>query len=54
MFRLPLLTDLPNLRYRTECAINSITPDLLTKMLEEMDFSLNVYRITKKIHTEHL
>lgn len=50
----PLPNDLPELRQRIEQAIASITPDVLTKVWEELDFRLEVCRVTKGAHIEHL
>lgn len=50
----PLPHDLPTLKGRIAQAVASITPDLLQTVWEELHFRLDVCRITKGAHIEHL
>ena len=54
MYVPPLPGDLPELRNRIEAAVATITEDTLIKVWEELAYRLNVCRVTKGAHIEHL
>jgi len=45
------ITDLKN---RITAAVETITPDLLSRVWQELDYSLDVCRVTKGANIEHL
>ena len=52
---IPLLpVYLPDLRRRIVAAAESITSDMLTKVWEELDYRLDVCRVTNSAHIEYL
>jgi hypothetical protein len=46
--------SIPDLKNRIEAAVATITPDLLIRVWQELDYRLDVCRVTKGAHTEHL
>jgi hypothetical protein len=50
----PQLVSLPDLKSRTEAALGTITPGLLNRVWHELDYRLDVRRVTKGAHIEHL
>jgi hypothetical protein len=51
---LPLPTSIPELKVRIITAIVTITADMLQTVWNELDFHVDVCRITKGAHIEHL
>jgi hypothetical protein len=54
VFLLPLAQDLPELRRRIIAAISEINHDMLQRVWAEMDYRLDVCRVTKGGYLEHL
>jgi hypothetical protein len=52
VFVSPLPRYLPQLRQRITTATASITRDTLHKVLDELDYSLNICRVTRRAHVE--
>lgn len=50
----PLPADLPDLRNRIAAAVATITPETLINVWEELSYRLDVCRVTKGAHIEHL
>ena len=50
----PLRANLQDLRNRITAAVALIDRDMLTRVWKEMDYSIDVCRITKGGHIEHL
>ncbi|GBN98293.1 hypothetical protein AVEN_121963-1 [Araneus ventricosus] len=50
----PLPRNLEDLRTRIGNALNLVTPDMLKRVWEEMDYRLDVVRVTRGSHIEHL
>ena len=50
----PLPASIPELNVRIRTAIETITADMLQTVLNELDFLVDVCRITKGAHIEHL
>jgi hypothetical protein len=50
----PLPASSPELKVRIRTAIETITADMLEKVLNELDYRVDVCRITKGAHIEHL
>jgi len=50
----PLPASIPELKLRIRTAIETITADMLQTVWNELDFSVDVCRITKAAHIEHL
>ncbi|GBM84505.1 hypothetical protein AVEN_67404-1 [Araneus ventricosus] len=50
----PLTSNLEDLRTRIGNALNLVTPDMLKRVREEMDYRLDVVRMTRGSHIEHL
>jgi hypothetical protein len=46
--------SIPDLKNRIEVAVATITPDLLISVWQELDYRLDVCRVTKGAHIEHL
>jgi len=53
-YDLPLPASIPELKVRDRTAIESITADMLQTVWNELDFRVDVCRITNGAHTEHL
>ena len=54
-FYVPLVpANIPELKVRITTAIETITADMLQTVWNELDFRVDVYRITKGAHIEHL
>ena len=51
---IPLPASILELKVRIRAAIETITADLLQTVWNELDYSIDVYRITKGAHIEHL
>jgi len=49
-----LPTSIPELKVRIRTAIETITADTLQKVCNELDYRVDVGRITKGAHIEHL
>jgi len=45
---------MPELKVRIRDAIETITADMLQTVWNELDYHVDVYRITKGAHIEHL
>ena len=45
---------IPELKVRIRTAIETITADMLQTVRNELDYRVDVYRITKDAHIEHL
>ena len=54
LYMAPLPADLNDLRHRIEAAAASVTPDTLSKVWDELGYRLDVCRVTKGAHIEHL
>ena len=50
----PLPADIPELKVRIRTAIETITADVLQTVWNELDYRVDVCRITKGAHIEHL
>jgi hypothetical protein len=50
----PLSNTLDNLRARITAAITEIDPNMLQRVWEELDYRLDVCRVTRGAHIEHL
>ena len=50
----PQPVSLPDLKNRITAAVETITPDLLSRVWQELDYRLDVCRVTKDAHIEHL
>ena len=50
----PLPAGIPELKVRIRTAIETITADILQTVWNELDYRVDVYRITKGAHIEHL
>ena len=54
VYVLPLPESIPELKVRIRTAIETITADMLQTVWNELDYRVDVCRITKGAHTEHL
>ena len=50
----PLAASIPELKVRIRTAIETITADMLQTVWNELDYRVDVCRITKGAHIEHL
>jgi len=50
----PLHTSIPELKVRIRSAIETITADVLQTVWNELDYRVDVCRITKGAHIDHL
>jgi hypothetical protein len=50
----PPPANLQDLRNRITAAVTLVDRDMLTRVWDEMDYRIDVYRITKGGHIEHL
>jgi hypothetical protein len=50
----PLPPSIPELKVRIRTAIETITADMLQTVWNELDYRIDVCRITKGAHIEHL
>ena len=50
----PFRASIPELKVRIRTATETITPDMLQTVWNELDYRADVCRITKVAHTEHL
>jgi hypothetical protein len=50
----PLPASIPELKVRIRTAIETITADMLEKVWNELDYRVDVCRITNGVHIEHL
>ena len=50
----PQHVSMPDLKNTITVAVETITPDLLIRVWQEWDYHLDVYRVTKGGHIEHL
>ena len=50
----PLPASIPELKVRIRTAIETITADMLQTVSNELDYRVDVCRITKGAHIEHL
>jgi hypothetical protein len=50
----PQPVSIPDLKNRIKAAVATITPDLLIIAWQELDYRLDVCRVTKGAHIEHL
>jgi len=50
----PLPASIPELKVRIRTAIETITSDMLQSVWNELDYRVDVCRITKGAHLEHL
>jgi len=50
----PLHTSIPELKVRIRTAIETITADMLQTAWTELDYGVDICRITKGAHIEHL
>ena len=46
--------SIPDLKNRITAAVETITPDLLSRVWQELDYRLDVCRVMKGAYTEHL
>jgi hypothetical protein len=54
VYVLPLPKTIPELKMRISNALALVTPDMLQNVWREMDYRLDVVRVTKGSHIEHL
>ena len=54
MFVPPQPVSIPDLKNKITAAVETITPDLLSKVWQELDYRLEVYRVTKGAYIELL
>ena len=54
MFVPPQPVSMPDLKNRITAAVETITPDLLSRVWQEFDYRLDVCRVTKSAYVEHL
>jgi len=50
----PLPTNIPKLKVRIRTAIETITAEMLQTVWNELDYRVDVCRVTKGAHIEHL
>ena len=50
----PFPTSIPELKVRIRTAIETVTADMLQTVWNELDYRVDVCRITKGAHIEHL
>ena len=50
----PQPVSIPNLENRITAVMETITPDLLIRVWQELDYRLDVCRVTKSSRIEHL
>jgi len=50
----PQPVRIPDLKKRIAAAVETITPDLLSRVWQELDYRLDVCRVTKGAYIEHL
>ena len=50
----PFLRDLGQVKERVERAVAAIVSDMLQRGWREVDFKINVCRVTKSAHIKHL
>jgi len=50
----PLPASIPELKVRSRTSIETITADMLQTVWNELDYRVDVCRITKGVYTEHL
>ena len=50
----PQPVSIPDLKNRITAAVETLTPDLLSRVWQELDYRLNVYRVTKGAYIKHL
>jgi len=50
----PLPASIPELKVRMRTAIETITADMLQTVWNEFDYGVDICRITKGAHIEHL
>jgi len=50
----PLPASIPELKVRIRTAIETIAADMLQKVCNKLDYRVDVCRITKGTHIEHL
>ena len=50
----PLPASIPELKVRNRTAIETITADMLQTVWNELDYRVDVCRITKGVNIEHL
>ena len=53
-FYVPLPASIPELKVRIRTAIQTITADMLQTVWNKLDYRVDVCRITKGAHMEHL
>jgi len=50
----PQLICIPDLKNRITAAVETVMPGLLIRVLQELDYRLDVCRVTKGAHIENL
>jgi hypothetical protein len=50
----PQPVSIPDLKKRSTAAVETITPDLLIRVWQELDYLLDVCHVTKGANIEHL
>jgi len=50
----PQPVSIPDLKNRITAAVETITPDLLSRVWQELDYRLDVCRVTKGAYIEHV
>jgi hypothetical protein len=50
----PQHVSIPDLKNRIDAAVATITPDLLISVWQKLDYRLDVCRVTRGAHIEHL
>jgi len=54
LYVLPLPASIPELKVRIRTAIQTITADMIQTVWNELDYRVDVCRITQGAHIEHL
>ena len=54
VYVLPLLSSIPEVKVRIRTAIETNTADMLQRIWDELDYRVDVCRITTGAHIEHL
>ena len=54
VYVLPLLSSIPEVKVRIRTAIETNTADMLQRIWDELDYRVDVCRITNGAHIEHL
>jgi len=50
----PQPVSIPELKNRITATVETITPDLLSRVWQELDYRLDVYPVMRGVHIEHV